>query len=243
MPWCPNCPDTLKLLLTANDGIEAHLVQSILADYNIPAFLRHRESGAYMELYMGMTMFGIDIYVPSKDLPEAKELLNIEDKGRDSLMKVLLVYDSFFGNTEQIAGAIGNGLGAQEKMELVRVKDFRFEQLNAVDLFIVGSPTRGFRPSETISKMLAGIPEKHLAGVRVAAFDTRVSLETIQSAVLRALVRIGGYAADSIAKKLNKKGGRLVAAPEGFFVQEREGPLLAGEIERAADWAQKLSMS
>lgn len=35
-------------------------------------------------------------------------------------MKALVVYDSFFGNTEQIAQAIGNALGSQEDVKILR---------------------------------------------------------------------------------------------------------------------------
>jgi hypothetical protein len=37
-----------------------------------------------------------------------------------------------------------------------------------------------------------------------------------------------------------KKGGELIAPPEGFFVQGTEGPLKEGELERASDWAKQI---
>jgi len=33
------------------------------------------------------------------------------------------------------------------------------------------------------------------------------------------------------------KGGYLAAEPEGFIVEDSEGPLKKGELERAASWA------
>jgi hypothetical protein len=39
---------------------------------------------------------------------------------------------------------------------------------------------------------------------------------------------------------LKKKGGSEVIAPEGFFVSDTQGPLKAGELERATAWAQRL---
>ncbi|GAI35143.1 unnamed protein product, partial [marine sediment metagenome] len=44
-------------------------------------------------------------------------------------MKTLIVYDSVFGNTEQIAQAIGNSLGSKENVETLRVSDVKPEQL------------------------------------------------------------------------------------------------------------------
>jgi hypothetical protein len=67
---------------------------------------------------------------------------------------------------------------------------------------VVGSPTRGFRPTESMAKLLNGLPKNHLAGIRVAAFNTRIVLETIESEALHFLVDKGGYAASTIAKAL-----------------------------------------
>lgn len=104
----------------------------------------------------------------------------------------------------------------------------------------MGSPTRAFRPTPAISKLLAGLAGQALAGVKVAAFDTRIDLSDIGSAVLRSFVRLFGYAAGPIAKRLAKKGGELVVPPEGFSVAGTEGPLKEGDLERAADWARRI---
>jgi len=61
-------------------------------------------------------------------------------------MKTLIVYDSFFGNTEKIAQAIGNSLSAKENIETLRVSEVKPEQLIGLELLIVGSPTRVFKP-------------------------------------------------------------------------------------------------
>jgi flavodoxin len=118
----------------------------------------------------------------------------------------LVIYDSVFGNTEKIAQAIAAALGTQA----MPVSQADADQLRDLDLLVVGSPTRGFRPTEGIAKLLNGLPKNHLASVRVAAFDTRIALETIDSKALRFIVDKGGYAAGTIAKALEKKGGQLV---------------------------------
>jgi len=155
-------------------------------------------------------------------------------------MKTLIVYDSVFGNTEQIALAICNSLGSGEDVETCRVSDIKPEQLNGVGLLIVGSPTRGFRPTPAITEFLNKIPADGLKGVRVSAFDTRISPADVNSRLLKIMVRLFGYAAKPIADKLEKKGGTLIIPPEGFFVKDSEGPLKDGELERAADWGRKL---
>lgn len=152
-------------------------------------------------------------------------------------MKTLVIYDSVFGNTEKVAQSIAAALGTQA----VPVSQAEAGQLRGLDLLVVGSPTRKFSPTEDISKLLKDLSKDYLTGACVAAFDTRIDLETIDSKVFRFVVDKGGYAARTIAKSLEKKGGRLAAPGEGFYVTGEQGPLKDGELERAADWASRLA--
>ena len=155
-------------------------------------------------------------------------------------MKTLVIYDSVFGNTEKIARAIAESLGSRASVEILRADKVLPEQLTECDLLVVGSPTRGFRPTEAVTDLLNRMQSKTLQGVKVAAFDTRFKADEIHSAGVRFIVKTGGYAARRIADRLRKAGGNLIAPPEGFYVEDREGPLKAGEIERAASWATSL---
>jgi flavodoxin I len=160
--------------------------------------------------------------------------MDINRKEVDKSMKTLIVYDSIFGNTEQIAQAIGNALGSQQNVEILHVSNVKPEQLMELELLIVGSPTYGGRPTAAIQDFLNKVSEPAIRGINVLAFDTRL---------LTRLVRIFGYAADKIADSLKKNGGTLIASPEGFFVKGKEGPLKEGEIERAASWAKMIIKS
>ena len=59
--------------------------------------------------------------------------------------------------------------------------------------------------------------------------------------MLSFFVKLLGYPAKSIADRLQKKGGDLAAPPEGFYVAGTEGPLLEGELDRAAQWAREMA--
>ena len=156
-------------------------------------------------------------------------------------MKAMVVYDSAFGNTEKVAQAIGQALGSQGDIEVVRVGNVKPEQMAGLTLLIVGSPTQKFRPLGTITGFLKGIPDGKLKGVKVAAFDTRATEGAIEKVrILAFFVKIFGYAAKPIADRLVKKGGDPAVPPEGFYVADTEGPLLEGELERAADWARRI---
>ena len=151
-------------------------------------------------------------------------------------LQTLIVYDSFFGNTEQIAHAIGKDMGNRDQVSILRVGEIKPEHIAGLMLLVVGSPTRAFKPTPAIVSMLKSIPKNGLKGVRVAAFDTGIPLTDIKVSMLRFLVKMLGYAAKPIARWLKRKGGDLVVPPEGFLVSGTEGPLKAGEVERATEW-------
>jgi flavodoxin len=155
-------------------------------------------------------------------------------------MKALVVYDSVFGNTEKVAQAIGAALGFPAEVGVLRVGGMAPGQLEGVEVLIVGSPTRAFSPTPATKAMLKAIPAKALSGVKVAAFDTRISMEDTDSGFLRTMVKVFGYPAKPIAERLMSKSGDLVLAPEGFYVQDTEGPLKDGELERAEAWAKQV---
>jgi flavodoxin len=163
-------------------------------------------------------------------------------------MKVMVVYDSMYGNTQQIAQAIGEALGSQAEVGVYRVGELRPEQLVGLDLLVVGSPTQRFNATPAVSSLLNSLPPGALKGRRVAAFDTRLTEQEMKSmsSVLSFSARLAGasaYAAKHIASAMQKKGGELVAPPEGFYVEGGEGPLVEGELERAAAWARQILLS
>jgi flavodoxin len=143
-----------------------------------------------------------------------------------SIMKALIVYDSVYGNTEKIARAIAEAITSSGEVKVLQAGEANPSELASTDLLIVGSPTHGGRPTPAVQGLLNKVPK--LQGINVAAFDTRIPTK---------LVGVFGYAAGRIAKNLKKKGGTLIASPEGFFVTGGQGPLKEGELERAAGWA------
>lgn len=144
-------------------------------------------------------------------------------------MKVLVVYDSVYGNTEQIARAIGGAI--TEDVKVIHVRETEPAELLGIDLLIVGAPTQGGRPTTEMQNFLKKASPSDIQDLKIVTFDTRISARW---------VGIFGYAAGRIAKSLKKKGGILIKDPEPFFVAGTQGPLKEGELERAATWAQEV---
>jgi flavodoxin len=153
-------------------------------------------------------------------------------------MKTLVVYDSAYGNTRQIANDIGEAIGPEARV--AHVEDIDADRLKGYEVVIVGSPTQGGRPTPLVREFLKRIPDGSLQGIGVTGFDTRID-STKQGFVLRTFMGLLGYAAGRIARELEKKGGSLLIEPEGFLVDGKEGPLAPGEPERAIGWAARLA--
>ncbi|MGI5827758.1 MAG: flavodoxin family protein [Patescibacteria group bacterium] len=155
-------------------------------------------------------------------------------------MKTLIIYDSRFGNTEKVANAIAKGIGKPGEVTVSKIGKENFSDLKAINLLIIGSPTYGGRPTQPVQNLLNKISGNELKDKNVAAFDTRAEADSFG---LKLLIKVLGFAAPRIALILKGKGGNLVATPEGFIVEGKEGPLKEGELKRAEEWGRKIKNS
>ena len=79
-------------------------------------------------------------------------------------MNAIVICDSIFGNTEQIARTIGKILNSKMDVETIKVSDAKLEQLEYIEWLIVGSPTRAFNPTPAINQWLKQILKDNLDG-------------------------------------------------------------------------------
>src|SRR5665647_1807191 len=126
-------------------------------------------------------------------------------------MKTLVIYDSWYGNTEDIARAIAGALPGV--VEIVKIRELETVDIHGFDLIIIGSPTHGGLPTPMMQEFLDCIEPEALRHTLVATFDTRVSIEW---------VRFIGFAAKRIADRLESQGGHVVVSPEGFYVHGKK---------------------
>jgi flavodoxin len=142
-------------------------------------------------------------------------------------VRILVIYDSAFGNTGRIARAIGDAARGFGDARVANPQEIEPRSCGYADMLFVGAPTQLHRMSEPMRAFLKALPRGFMSGVAAAAFDTRL---------LRSRW-ITGSAASGVGRELRRLGCRLVVPPESFFVLDREGPLEPGEVERAARWA------
>jgi flavodoxin len=149
---------------------------------------------------------------------------------KEELMNALALYDSQYGDTQRIAQAIAGKLAEFGEARAVRLDPRQPVELQGADVFIVGCPTQGWRPTPAIQSFLEEVSSEELRHLAVACFDTRFRLPRFMT----------GSASKVMAEKLREKGTSLLVAPESFFVKGTEGPLREGELERASTWARQI---
>ncbi|MFI6849002.1 flavodoxin family protein [Kitasatospora sp. NPDC050467] len=176
-------------------------------------------------------------------------------------MHTVIVYESMYGNTREIAEAIAEGVHDADPdaaIDCIPVAEAGADVTRTADLLVVGGPTHMHGMSSGLSRRLAATAEakkeghedaareaaataggqslrswfhdlpKTEPGTHAAAFDTRADM------------RMSGSAAEGIAQRLSRHHYDVVAEPEGFIVDEADGPLRAGERDRARAWGAAL---
>jgi hypothetical protein len=170
-------------------------------------------------------------------------------------MRALIVYESMYGNTHQVAQQIGEGLRGPYTVSVLPVANAMPAMIAEADLVVVGGPTHAHGMTSSFSRKEAidagGQPDSGLTvdpdaagtGLRdwfkelpsrphakAAAFDTRVD----------APAALTGRSSKGIARRLRRLGFDLVTEPASFLV-DKENRLLPGEYERAEEWGAHLA--
>jgi hypothetical protein len=162
-------------------------------------------------------------------------------------MTAIVVYESIYGNTREVAEAIAAGLGDARAVSVYDVAS----SVTHADLLVVGGPTHihgltskrsrtaaiesahgdvepGAVAEPGLRDWLAELPR--VANAQAAAFDTRADAAPL----------LTGAASHGIARRLRRHGYRLLGN-ESFIVESAEGPLADGELERARQWGMTLA--
>ncbi len=148
-------------------------------------------------------------------------------------MKILIIYDSLFGNTELVAKQIQKTLSTKHTVQIYRMQDFVKNDVSKYDMVVLGTPTHGGRPTEAITSLIESI-ECHNPKTVFLCFDTRMAKDK-HGLFIKMLLSIIDFASPKMVHMLKNKGFNT-SIPEGFFVESKNGPLAPGEIERAKKW-------
>lgn len=161
-------------------------------------------------------------------------------------MKAIVVYESMWGNTAEIAKAIAFGIGSDATA--MSTDEATAAEIAGADMIVAGAPLLGFSlPTE---KMLADIKRNPASPPPVNEASNksmRMWLKELPKGAGKAAsfeTRIWwspGSSSKAILKQLEAAGYSPASPAEKFLVTGQYGPLKEGELERAREWGAKLA--
>jgi len=142
-------------------------------------------------------------------------------------MWVYVVVASPCGVSDVIGRAVARAVDWSYEHQARPANDVDPAEIRVPAVVFLGGPTHRREMGESLHVFLDRMPDRLLTQCLFAAFDTRFHDSPI----------VTGSSARHIQRAVEGRGGRNLVPGESFFVVSRDGPLKAGEIERARVWA------
>jgi len=148
------------------------------------------------------------------------------------LVKVIVVYESKYGNTKRVAETIIEGMRQVKGVEAVlsEVKEVDLSQIPSYDAVLIGSPNHIGGPTRGVKKFIDKLGKLNLSGKLFAVFDTYLGKD-FEKAVKK------------MEKRINEKvpGLKMIASGLSIRVQGMEGPIAEGELPKCKEFGKKLA--
>jgi flavodoxin len=148
------------------------------------------------------------------------------------MVKVIVVYESVYGNTKRVAEAIIEGINEVEGMEasLRELKEVDPQKILDYDVILVGSPNHIGGPTRGIKGFIDKLGKLRLEGKMFAVFDTYLGKD-FEKAVKK------------MEKRIEEKvpGLRRVAPGLSVRVQGIKGPIVDGELPKCREFGKMIA--
>lgn len=145
-------------------------------------------------------------------------------------VKGVVVFQSKWGNSRQIAQSIASGLA--ESGHDVEVKRVGSEKLDTgVDFIVIGGPTRIGRAYGPIMRLAKRKLREGWTGKPFATFSTGASVYSEKP---------NPQASEKLDELMKAGGLEEIAPPFKAGVKDMHGPLVEGELERAVGYGKEL---
>jgi len=160
-------------------------------------------------------------------------------------MKILIVYESHWGNSAAIAKTIAEGIG--EEAQAFSTAQASADLVAQADLIVAGAPLIAFNlPTKDMLKSMEMNQGRDPVKPDLSHPTLREWLEGLlkgsgsAAAFETRLWWSPGSATKVIESELEKAGYRILVKGERFNVKGRYGPLRDGELERAKQWGTEM---
>ena len=146
-------------------------------------------------------------------------------------MKVLIVFDTKYGNTQKVAELIAEGgrSGDRNEVEVKNVKDVDLSKEESYDLILIGSPNHMGAHTESVKKFIKKFSKAHLKAKSFAVFDTYLKKDA-------------EIAVNKMEKQIMKIMPNLKKASSGLSIKVggMKGPILNVELQKCREFGIKL---
>ena len=148
------------------------------------------------------------------------------------MLKVIVVYESKYGNTKLVAETIVQGIKEVAEIEamLSELKEVDAKQLANFDVILIGSPNHMGQATKGIRKFITEMRKLNLKGKPAAVFDTYLSKD-FEKAVKKMEKQI----------KENVPGLELAAPGLSIRVEGMKGPITERELAKCKEFGVKLA--
>ncbi len=141
--------------------------------------------------------------------------------------RVIVVYDSQYGNTERVAETIVEGMRDAGEIEtyLTNVKDVDLDTIANYDVILLGSPNHAHGATRSVKKFIDGLSNLPLAGKGFAVFDTYMGKDV-------------GTAVTKMEQQMGEKAPALKVLAHGLSIQVEKwkGPIVDAELPRCKEF-------
>ena len=148
------------------------------------------------------------------------------------MAKVIVVYESKYGNTRIVAEKIIEGLREVSGVEpvLAELKEVDLSQLDGSDAILIGSPNHMGDATRSIRKFIDTLGKLDSEGKLAAVFDTYLDGD-FEKAVKK------------MEKRISEKVPALKLAAPGLSirVENMKGPVTEGELPRCKEFGLKMA--
>jgi len=150
--------------------------------------------------------------------------------------RVIVIYESKYGNTKLVAETIIDGMSKVEGIETV-IKELKEVDLNKIadyDVILIGTPNHYGGPTKKVKEFIDKLGKLHLKGKRFAVFDTYLGKKSdyfFEKAVKK------------MEKTINEKAPALKQIAPGLStkVQGTKGPIVEGELPKCKEFGKKIA--
>ncbi|MFX1419652.1 MAG: flavodoxin domain-containing protein [Promethearchaeota archaeon] len=146
------------------------------------------------------------------------------------MKKVIILYDSVYGNTKKVAMSLTRGLEAGGLyVDSISIQDFDITRLKSYDIIGIGGPTHFHGASKQMKSFLNRIKHLKMVDKYGFAFETKGDF------------RLAGSAAKRITKYLKKIKVKIINSAITGIVLDKEGPLQETTLDTMEQIGLKIS--